>query len=163
MSLACRLRCLHLASAAINMSGLNPISFAGVLDMVQPHFSGNPSLNQLDEQAVIDDLEGEQETVVAPDRPGPEEGADSEANLMGLVETVKEVSKGVSDGTHAEYQRYVVSPSWSHSYLTPVSSSLINQCEEFIVQKGLLPRGQFFSNRPCKYAPELIVAWIMDA
>ncbi|KAF8261883.1 hypothetical protein EI94DRAFT_1541505, partial [Lactarius quietus] len=40
--------------------------------------------------------------------------------------------------------------------------SLIIQCEEFLVQKGLVTRGQFFSNKPHKYAPQFIVAWILN-
>ena len=38
--------------------------------------------------------------------PGPEDrDSDSNTNIMELLGTVNEVSKGVSDGTHAEYQR----------------------------------------------------------
>jgi len=43
-------------------------------------------------------------------------------------------------------------------------SSLIEQCREFLKQKGLVVPGQpeFFSNKPHKYAPQYIVAWIMN-
>ncbi|KAN0137248.1 hypothetical protein V8E53_004958 [Lactarius tabidus] len=99
-----------------------------------PPSDPNPSLEELNQQAVQDDLDGEKETVAV------DEG---NTNLMELLSTVNEVSKGVSDGTHAEYRR------------------LISQCEEFLDQRELVPRGQFFSNRPHKYAPQLIVVWIM--
>ena len=88
---------------------LDPKLFAGVLNIVEPSFNPNRSLDQLDQEAVMDDLDGEKETI-----PALEEG---NTNIMGLLSTVNEVSKGVSDGTHAEYQQYVVS-SWSHSHLT---------------------------------------------
>ena len=81
---------------------LDPKLFAGVLNIVEPSFNPNRSLDQLDQEAVMDDRDGEKETI-----PALEEG---NTNIMGLLSTVNEVSKGVSDGTHAEYQRYVVSP-----------------------------------------------------
>ncbi|KAN0135138.1 hypothetical protein V8E53_007029 [Lactarius tabidus] len=116
------------------MSELDPELFAGVLSNMGPPSDPNPSLEELNQQAVQDDLDGEKETVAV------DEG---NTNLMELLSTVNEVSKGVSDGTHAEYRR------------------LISQCEEFLDQRELVPRGQFFSNRPHKYAPQLIVVWIM--
>ncbi|KAH9007804.1 hypothetical protein EDB84DRAFT_1671914 [Lactarius hengduanensis] len=43
-------------------------------------------------------------------------------------------------------------------------SSLIEQCKGFLTQKKLVGPGdpEFFSDRPHKYAPQFIVAWIMN-
>lgn len=78
-------------------SGLDPVSFAGVLDIIKP----SKSIDQLDEEAVLDDVEGERETM-----PNPEKG-DSPAPhvLTELLATLNDVSRGVSDKTHEEYQR----------------------------------------------------------
>lgn len=48
--------------------------------------------------------------------------------------------------------------------MTLVPSSLIEQCKEFLTEKKLVLPGdpEFFSNRPHKYAPQFIVAWIMN-
>lgn len=54
-------------------------------------------MHKLDEEAILDDLEGEQEA--APDPEG------DNTSVSQLLSTVNEVSKGVSDGTHGEYQR----------------------------------------------------------
>lgn len=85
------------------MSGLDPTAFSCVLDVVAPSFPADPSLHQLDSQAVMDDLEAEQETV-------PNVSEDNAYNLQELLSTVNEVSRGVSDGTHAEYWRCVLPP-----------------------------------------------------
>jgi hypothetical protein len=94
------LESLHCTST-VDMSELDPELFAGVLSNMGPPSDPNPSLEELNQQAVQDDLDGEKETVAV------DEG---NTNLMELLSTVNEVSKGVSDGTHAEYRRYVVSP-----------------------------------------------------
>ncbi|KAF8270747.1 hypothetical protein EI94DRAFT_1698614 [Lactarius quietus] len=118
------------------MSELDPISYAAVLNLVEPPVPEGQPMHQLNEQAVLDDLEGEQEAA-----PYSEEG---HTDVLQLLSTVDEVSKGVSEGTHVEYQHLKI------------------QCEEFLVQKGLVTRGQFFSNKPHKYAPQFIVAWILN-
>lgn len=48
--------------------------------------------------------------------------------------------------------------------LTHIPSSLIEQCKAFLVQKELVLPGEpeFFSDKPHKYAPQFIVAWIMN-
>lgn len=43
----------------------------------------------------------------------------------------------------------------------PCPLSLMNQCEAFLVQRELIPCGQFFCNKPYKYAPQLIILWIL--
>lgn len=76
------------------MSNLDPIIFAGVLKNITP----SQNAGQPDEEAVLDDLEGEKETM-----PTLEE---SDITDVGeLLDTLKEVSKGVSDRTHDEYRR----------------------------------------------------------
>jgi hypothetical protein len=79
-------------------SGLDPVSFAGVLDIIKP----SRSTDQLDEEAVLDDIEGEQETI-----PNLEEGnvPVPHAHVTELLAMLNDVSRGVSDKTHEEYQR----------------------------------------------------------
>lgn len=80
------------------MSGLNPTLFSGVFDAINP---SNP-MGDTYAEAILDDLEGEQESF--PDIVVE----DSEDNdLSKLLDTVKHASKGVSEGTHKEYMRSV--------------------------------------------------------
>ncbi|KAH9032741.1 hypothetical protein EDB84DRAFT_1438558 [Lactarius hengduanensis] len=119
------------------MSGLDPISFAGVLGNIEP---SNPA----DVNTVMDDLEGECETI--PDleeADGALDGARN-ASVTDLLTTVNDASRGVSDRTHDEYRR------------------LIAQCTEFLVQTNLVAPSEFFSDKPHPYAPQFIVAWIMN-
>jgi len=62
----------------------------------------NPAetLGQLDVQ---DDLEGEQHTI-----PGPDGDDDDTMQLLELLNTIGEVSKGVSEATDADYRRCVL-------------------------------------------------------
>ena len=77
------------------MSGLNPKSFAGVLKIIVP-----PKLaNRLDEEDVQDDLEGEHETI-----PSVQVEVGNIAHVDELLTTLNEVSRGVSERTHDEYQ-----------------------------------------------------------
>jgi hypothetical protein len=80
------------------MSGLDPISFAGVLDIIEPFGPVDPSVEKLDQEVMQDDLEGEQETI-------PNSEDQNTTHVMELLTTLNEVSRGVSDGTHQEYQR----------------------------------------------------------
>ncbi|KAH9012933.1 hypothetical protein EDB85DRAFT_2221837 [Lactarius pseudohatsudake] len=123
------------------MSGFDPISYAGVLDIIVP----SKPVGQLDEADVSDDLAGEQEATSDPDKP-EEADLDAPAHFLELLTTLNDVSRGVSDGTHIEYSR------------------LIEQCKGFLTQKKLVGPGdpEFFSDRPHKYAPQFIVAWIMN-
>ncbi|KAH9009450.1 hypothetical protein EDB84DRAFT_1658745 [Lactarius hengduanensis] len=115
------------------MSGFDPISYAGVLDIIVP----SKPVGQLDEADVSDDLAGEQEATSDPDKP-EEADLDAPAHFLELLTTLNDVSRGVSDGTHIEYSR------------------LIEQCKGFLTQKKLVGPGdpEFFSDRPHKYAPQ---------
>jgi hypothetical protein len=79
------------------MSGLDLIKYAAVLGLVEPSVPEGQPMHKLDEEAILDDLEGQQEA--APDPEG------DNTSVSQLLSTVNEVSKGVSDGTHGEYQR----------------------------------------------------------
>jgi len=145
-------------------TGLDPELFAGVLGIIQPQ-------GQLQEVDVTDDLDGEGETLGST-VPGPSlelEDGNLDARVADLLKTVNEVSKGVSERTHDEYQRYVLyylGPHRSCSLLTLmtlVPSRLMAQCEEFLTQKEkLLLPGQFFCERPLENAPSYIAMWIMN-
>jgi hypothetical protein len=137
--------------------GLDPTLFAGVLGIIQPQ-----APDDLQEVAVTDDLDGEGETV-----PGLKFGDSSldARHVEDLLRTVNDVSKGVSERTHDEYRRYVLSPSRSCSLLTSMPhlpSRLIAQCEEFLIQRQLVSPGQFFCDTPPEHAPQYIVIWIMN-
>lgn len=73
------------------MPGLDPTTFAGLFAIVEHEPDTQDSW--LREQ---DDLEGEQQTV-----PNLASGT----YVAGLLSTVNEASRGVSDKTQAEYQR----------------------------------------------------------
>ena len=79
----------------MSQTGLDPAVFAGVLDIIEP----SEPMGQLDEETVRDDLEGEGETI-------PPFGEDDLPQLDKLLETLNDVSKGVSERTHEEYRRY---------------------------------------------------------
>ncbi|KAH9026890.1 hypothetical protein EDB84DRAFT_1440026 [Lactarius hengduanensis] len=117
------------------MSGLDPISFAGVLDNIEPSNEG-----RFDAEDMLDDLEGECETIPALE---VDDGA-PDVTTADLLATVRDVSRGVSDRTHNEYLR------------------LITQCAEFLTRKNIAKPGEFFSDRPHQYAPHFIVVWIMN-
>ncbi|KAG1897686.1 uncharacterized protein F5891DRAFT_903051, partial [Suillus fuscotomentosus] len=62
-----------------------------------------------------------------------------------LQSTLMEASKGVTEGTNAEYKR------------------LMNSCVSFLRGLHLLgPSEDFFSKKPRRDMPWLIVAWIMN-
>ncbi|KAH9166582.1 hypothetical protein EDB89DRAFT_1910614 [Lactarius sanguifluus] len=82
------------------MSGFDPVSYAGVLDIIVP----SKPVGQLDEADVSDDLVGEQEAISDPDKP-EESDLDAPAHFLELLTTLNDVSRGVSDGTHIEYSR----------------------------------------------------------
>jgi hypothetical protein len=76
---------------------LDPISFAGVLDLT----ASSKATGNLDEDDMLDDLAGEEETMPTTQ----DSGACSDGDITELLSTVKDVSRGVSDGTHDEYCR----------------------------------------------------------
>jgi hypothetical protein len=76
------------------MSGLDPGSYFGVLNIIE---TSEPT-DLLDKDAVLDDIEGEKETI-------PNSGTGNTHQIAELVATLNEVSRGVSDKTHDEYQR----------------------------------------------------------
>ena len=75
------------------MPGLDPTTFAGLFEIVEREPDTQDSW--LREE---DDLEGEQETV-------PKLKNTANTIVAGLLSTVNEASRGVSDKTQAEYQR----------------------------------------------------------
>lgn len=89
---------------------LDPTSFAGVLNITQlPQ-----ALGDLEKLAVIDDLDGQDETVPDFDLGDLDKDLDGNRDLDAhalhvedLLKAVNDVSRGVSDKTHDEYQRYV--------------------------------------------------------
>ena len=135
---------------------------------------------------VVDDYEGEQETLDLQSGTGEidednadinnEEGEDDDSGdedagdeasvgFSGLKDVVKNASKGVTEGTDGEYRRSVHTVTVRH-YHRSVSNCCISQmarCTQFLVTKGLIRDGEsFFSATPCSNAPLLITAWIMD-
>lgn len=71
-----------------------------------------------------------------------ESGEKMDENMM---KTIQDASKGVTEGTDAEYRR------------------LMNSCEMFLHEKKLLSEGiPFFSATPHQDAAYFIVAWILD-
>jgi hypothetical protein len=77
-------------------SGLDPASFAGVFQVLDP----TDPMNKLALEDVADDVEGEQETM-----PDLEEEDKMHVNELLASLNMSGVSRGVSDGTHLEYQR----------------------------------------------------------
>ena len=87
----------------------------GLFNFIQP-LNDKASEYQPASGEVEDDMEGEQETIPSlnlSDEPEPETSGSGvvrdhhdEVDLSGLFKTVSEMSKGVSDGTHAEYMWY---------------------------------------------------------
>ena len=88
------------------MPGLDPISYAGVLNVTDP----SHPMSEIFEEAVLDDLDGEQESFSnltgQVEEDNNHEG-NSNLNLSELLSVVGHASKGVAEGTHAEYMRSV--------------------------------------------------------
>ena len=82
--------------------------FAGLLDAIKPQ-------SQLQEEDVTDDLNGEGETLgsLVPGRILEDSNSDDNSWAIDgadLIKAVDGVSKGVSERTHNEYQRYILYP-----------------------------------------------------
>ncbi|KAF5390404.1 hypothetical protein D9757_002482 [Collybiopsis confluens] len=115
-------------------------AFAGVHQMI------NDS-NSLQPADIIDDLEE------AKDHVGfnaEEDGTMGDTRLSfngdDLKASLKEISKGVSEKTAAEYKR------------------LINQCDNFVHKHNMLPQNStLFSDKPHPQTAEFLVAWIMNS
>ena len=58
----CALAAPVFSTANMSESALDPNKFAGVLGFITPSSNPDQSLDQLDQQAVMDDLEGEEQT-----------------------------------------------------------------------------------------------------
>ena len=80
----------------------DPTLFSDVLDIVRP-------LDQFQQVDVVNDLDAESETIPNLEE-GDLEGDSNVLNVADLLKTVNNVSKGVSEGTHNEYRRYVLYP-----------------------------------------------------
>jgi len=127
--------------------------------------------NALELDDVADDVAAEQETLTSPEVPtgaagSTEGGAGINDELSRLQETLKSVSKGISDGTETEYKRYV--PRRFLRCLMPLLTEglryrLMSSCDAFLRERGFLQDSKsLFSRHPRQEAPCLIVAWIMD-
>ena len=98
------------------MSNLNTFSFPGAAasGLLPPESEPTNMAQLLQEEAVLDDLQGEQETLpnleegdFRPDEeqetlPDIEEGDQTREELLATLESV---AKGVSEGTHREYMK----------------------------------------------------------
>ncbi|KAG2755634.1 hypothetical protein P692DRAFT_20716943 [Suillus brevipes Sb2] len=94
---------------------------------------------------VVDDVAAEQETLTSPEVSADNGSTGATDELSSLRETLKHISKGISDGTESEYKR------------------LISNCDTFLREHGFLQDGKsLFSRPPRQEAAYLIVAWIMD-
>jgi hypothetical protein len=147
-------------------------AFAGLFATLHPdNEAERPSTTE-----VIDDYEGEQETLLsccADVEPGDEEedlgmdiddDGDMENNgFLQLNNTVRNASKGVTEGTDAEYKRSVSMATISLTDFIISGDSQMAQCISFLTQKGLIKTGEsFFSSTPDPNSPVYISAWIMD-
>ncbi|KAG1724756.1 uncharacterized protein EDB91DRAFT_1170028 [Suillus paluster] len=108
--------------------------------------SGSATGLEIDE--IEEDVAAEQETIIEPGAglKTANTGSIDTPDFVKLQMTLMEASKGVTDGTDAEYKR------------------LMNSCVSFAIRIRLLgPDEEFFSKRPRADAPLVIVAWIMNA
>ncbi|KAG6884566.1 hypothetical protein C0992_006083 [Termitomyces sp. T32_za158] len=147
-------------SAALGLAGLSLV------------LSPTEEWQQAPLHEIIDDIEGEQETLFAyeyssgpynkgrisqpADLNGEDSSDESEADAdlksssklrtsLILEKTILEASKGVTEGTDAEYK------------------SQMRRCVDFLQREKLIEEGDsFFKEEPCSNAPSLIVAWIMN-
>jgi hypothetical protein len=120
----------------------------------------------------VDDYEGEQETLDLQNSTGDDSGedvdedADDEASVgfSGLKDVVKNASKGITEGTDAEYKRSEHNClSFLLVCLLLLRTSQMAKCFQFLVAKKLIDGSEpFFSATPSDNAPLLITAWIMD-
>lgn len=106
--------------------------FAGLLQAIDPVGNLRPDRGQ-----ILDDIEGEQETV-------PEDGQVDTNNVSDLLQTVTQLSNGVCHKTDQEYKR------------------LIAQFEFFLVKHGLIKAGDLLATNPGTHAAHFIVLWIMN-
>ena len=93
---------------------LDPDLFAGVLSSIEPQ-------SQLREEEVTDDLNGEGETLgsTVPGQSFEDGNLDENSRALRetyLIQAVNDVSKGVSERTHNEYQRHVLYPLAGHAH-----------------------------------------------
>ena len=80
-----------------------------------------------------------------------------------LQETVKNASKGVTEGADGEYWRFAYFLMYLCSIFNPSPASQMAKCTEFLVAKKLIKKGKaFFSVTPHANSPLFIMAWIMD-
>ena len=88
----------HHPVAAIMSTGLQP-QFAALYEIVNP----SDTSDKPEDLEIMDDLEGEQETVVPSST--EEAGHSDDTHMSDLQDALLLVSKGVSEGTDASYQR----------------------------------------------------------
>ena len=154
---------------------LNP-EFAGLFRTLSFDKDDVPSAAE-----VVDDYEGEQETLDLQNNAGDNGGEDDaddnsseDANedagdeasvgFSGLKDVVKNASKGITEGTDAEYRRSENNcPYFLSVCFLLLHTSQMAKCHQFLVAKKLIDGSKpFFSAAPCDNAPLLITAWIMD-
>ncbi len=76
------------------MSNLDRALFSGVFNIITP----SKSAGELDKETMLDDLEGEGETILNLEE-------DAVIHVTELLASLNNVSRGVSDRTHDEYRR----------------------------------------------------------
>lgn len=125
-------------------------SFPGLCGLLVPSAVDSPEMDDITE-----DFTAEQETILVEPGESNMNGISTTSESRhaagaGLIDTtlqstLMEASKGVTEGTNAEYKR------------------LMNSCVSFLRGLHLLgPSEDFFSKKPRRDTPWLIVAWIMN-
>lgn len=142
-------------------------AFAGVTNILHPK---NIIRQEVEEGDIAADIEAEQGTLPELNVEDIEEckHQDAPASLsLQWEQTISSASRGVSDNTDKEYQRYISQKLFSYlqahgaTCLEPLSS-LINLCITFLISKNLITkREDFLSKSPLEDSPEFIIAWIM--
>jgi hypothetical protein len=77
------------------------VRFAGIYQVLNPH----NDQEKPQELEVLDDLEGEQETVLKTNTQEEESGGSEDVHMSDLQESLLQASKGVSENTDMGYQR----------------------------------------------------------
>jgi hypothetical protein len=143
-----------------------------MMSVDSPQFAGVHTALKVppsDLEAVLDDLDGEKETMpeaelndwelTLEEREGKKLGS---ASLNNLKESIQNASRGVTEETDKSYRKYV-----NYDFGNKLSCNWIGRlaenCTTFLVDEGLIKKGDSFVG-PCpqKDAPLFIVAWIMN-
>jgi hypothetical protein len=149
-------------------------AFTGLFATLDPdNEEERPSATQ-----IIDDYEGEQETLLSccadielgDEEEDPAMDVEDDNDVGGITgfsqlnDTVRNASKGVTEGTDAEYKRSVsMATTIFVLHFIFLGDSQMARFISFLTQKGLIKTGEsFFSSTPHRNSPLYIAAWIMD-